>query len=228
MNLFKFIFSFLYPVTVEEISGKYNPVLEVRIENGKYVLNAALANYSFGKLHQIFLNAFKQIKIGEKEIKNVLLLGFGGGSVPVLLFEKFKMNCKITAVEIDQKVIDLGKKYFNIQRFENLELICDDALEYVKNCNLKFDLVVVDIFIDNKVPSQFESGEFLASLKSLMKNKSILLFNKIVELENEAESFAKLVEKAENIFSEIQVLNIYENKLIVANENTGTNKAGML
>ncbi len=219
MNWFKFIFSFLYPVIVEQTSGKFNPVLEVRIENGKYVLNAAHANYSFGSLHQIFLNAFKQIKIGEKEIKNVLLLGFGGGSVPVLLFEEFKISCKITAVEIDQKVIDLGRKYFNIQRFEHLELICDDAFEYVRKCNLKFDLIVVDLFIDSKVPSQFESREFLDSLKKLMDNQSTLLFNKIIEVKNGAESFERLVENAENIFSEIQVLNIYENKMIVASHN---------
>src|SRR3954471_6764919 len=77
MNFFKFISSFIYPVTVERTSSALNPLLEVRIENGKYVLNSEHANYSFGSLHRIFKRAFKMTRIGDKEIKNVLLLGFG-------------------------------------------------------------------------------------------------------------------------------------------------------
>ncbi|HKR04065.1 MAG TPA: methyltransferase domain-containing protein [Bacteroidia bacterium] len=214
MNILKFIFSFIYPVTVEKTSSVFNPLLEVRLENGKYVLNAANANYSFGSLHQIFLKAFQKIKIGERGIKNVLLLGFGAGSVPELLFEEFKINCTITAVEVDDKVIELGKKYFNTERFEKLELICADALEFVQQCNSKFDLIVLDLFIDNKVPSQFESPGFLLALKKLMGNKSILLFNKIVEMKD-AESFDRLHENFKKIFGETDFMDILGNRVLM-------------
>jgi hypothetical protein len=215
MNILKFIFSFLYPVTIEKTSSAFNPLLEIRIENGKYVLNAAHANYSFGSLHKIFFNAFRQIKIGERGIQNVLLLGFGGGSVPVLLFEEFKLDCKITAIEIDEKVIELSKKYFNIQRFENLNLVCADAFEFVQKCDSNFDLVVVDLFIDNKVPFQFESTEFFDALKKLMENPSILLFNKIIGIEDDSTSFDTLLKNIELIFNQAEVLPIFENRIIV-------------
>ncbi|MEP7171409.1 MAG: fused MFS/spermidine synthase [Bacteroidota bacterium] len=214
MNPLKYIFSFLYPLTVEKTSSAFNPVLEVRIENGKYVLNAANANYSFGSLHRIFLKAFQKIKIGEREIKNVLLLGFGAGSVPVLLFEEYKLNCKITAVEIDEKVIELAKKHFNVQSFKSLNLVCSDASKFVEECSSKFDLIVVDIFIDDKVPSQFESTDCLLALKKLMGDKSILLFNKIVETENGEESFIRLLNNFKEIFVETDVLNILGNRVL--------------
>ncbi|MEO5571021.1 MAG: fused MFS/spermidine synthase [Bacteroidia bacterium] len=214
INIFKSVWSFIYPLTVEKTSSHFNSVLEVRIENGKYVLNAANANYSFGSLHRIFLNAFKQTTIGERPIKNVLLLGFGAGSVPVLLFDEFKIDCKITAIEIDEKVIALGKKYFNIQRFEKLELICADAYEYVLKCNMKFDLIITDIFIDDKVPSQVEQVEFIAALKKLMNPGSMILFNKIINVENGMASLSKLQKQFKSVFDEYDVLNISGNVII--------------
>jgi spermidine synthase len=211
----KNLLSYLYPVIIEKTSGPFNPVLEVTIENGKYVLNAAHANYSFGSLHFIFNKAFQTIKIGERGLKNVLLLGLGGGSVPVLLFEEFKMNCHITAIEIDEKVIELAKKYFNIQRFQHLEIICEDAFDYVRHCNKKFDLIISDIFIDNKVPEKIESKEFLLTIKKLMQKDSIFLFNKIPGIENGIESFNLLQKNVTTIFGEFEIIAVGENKVLV-------------
>jgi len=216
MNFLKFVFSFIYPVTIEKTSSKINPVLEVRIENGKYVLNALHANYSYGTLHQIFLKAFQRIGLNDRQIKNVLLLGFGAGSVPHLLAQEFKIDCKITAVEIDDKVIEIAKKYFNIQRFENLDLIIADAFEFVNHCNFKFDLIVVDIFINDKVPAEFESQQFLLALKKLMSDSSLLLFNKIVQSENGEEPFRRFLKNFKDIFPETETMEILGNRVIVA------------
>jgi spermidine synthase len=215
MNFFKFISSFIYPVTVERTSSALNPLLEVRIENGKYVLNSEHANYSFGSLHRIFKRAFKMTRIGDKDIKNVLLLGLGAGSVPALLVDNFKINCPITAVEIDGKVLTLARKYFNIHRFDTLHLICADAFQFVQSCNSTFDLIVVDIFIDDKVPVQFETPEFLLALKKLMRNNGFLFFNKILNAENGATLFNNLIIHFKNIFGEATVMSISENRVII-------------
>jgi spermidine synthase len=222
MNFFKFISSFIYPLTVERTSSALNPLLEVRIENGKYVLNSEHANYSFGSLHHIFKRAFKMTRIGDKDIKNVLLLGFGAGSVPALLADDFKINCHITAVEIDEKVLTLARKYFNIHRFDTLHLICADAFQFVQSCNSTFDLIVVDIFVDDKVPVQFETPEFLLALKKLMRNNGFLFFNKIPDAENGMKRFDNLVTHFKNIFGEITVLNVSENRVIAVWDQKGS------
>jgi len=59
------------------------------------------------------------------------------------------MKCRIFAIENDDEIIHLGKKYFNTQRFTNLELIKEDAFSYVLNCKDKFDLILFYIYIDN-------------------------------------------------------------------------------
>lgn len=211
MNSIKKHISYLYPIKVETTSSRYNPVLEVTLENGRYVLNAAHANYSFGSLHKIFLKTFEKVKVKEKAMGNVLLLGLGGGSVPEILFEKYKLNCKITAIEIDEKVVELARKYFQINCYPNLEIITADALEYLKTITITFDLIVVDLFIDNKVPSQFEHADFLNSLNSIMNSKGMILFNKIKDEENGLDSILRLKNTFETVFSTVEILYVLGN-----------------
>jgi spermidine synthase len=215
MKPFEYLISYFYPVIVERTSSKYNPVLDVAIENGKYVLNAANANYSFGSLHKIFLKAFEELKIINRNISSVLLLGLGGGSVVELLRNNFQLDCSITAVEIDEKVISLATKYFNLQHYDRLEVVCADASEYIKRVESLFELMIVDLFIDNKVPSQFESVEFLAVLKKRRKNKSLLLFNTIVSTDNSDTSLIQLKNNIQNVFGIYEVLSILGNEVIV-------------
>lgn len=215
MHYLQKLLSYIYPVTIKKTSSQTNPVLELRIENGKYVLNSANANYSFAGLHKVFQHAFKKVMIGERGIKNILLLGLGTGSIPQILFEDYKLNCLITAIEIDEKVLEFGKKYFNIQRFANLDIICADAFEFVQQCYTKFDLIVVDVFIDNRVPVQFESEKFLSSLKKLMNNVSLLLFNKIVTDKMMNPTFDKLKSNMNEVFNEYKIINVKGNVVFV-------------
>jgi hypothetical protein len=48
------------------------------------LLNTYNANYSYGSLQDAFRFVFKKIKIEDKKIKNILVLGFGCGSVAAL------------------------------------------------------------------------------------------------------------------------------------------------
>lgn len=222
VNSIKKITSYLYPIKVENTSSRYNPVLEVTIENGRYVLNAAHANYSFGSLHRIFLKTFDKVKVEDRAIKNVLLLGLGAGSVPEILFEKYKLNCKITAIEIDEKVVELAKKYFNINRFTNLEIITADASEYTKNTATTFDLIVVDLFIDHKVPAQFEHADFINSLHSVLNAKGMMLFNKIKGEEDGLDSILHLKNNFESVFSNVEVVPVFGNYIFKIEEKNSS------
>lgn len=80
--------------------------------------------------------------------KNVLIVGGGDGG---LLREVVKHQGieKITMVEIDDAVVELSKEFlpghsqgsFNDPR---LDLVINDGLEYMKTCELKFDVILSD------------------------------------------------------------------------------------
>ena len=191
--------SYLYPVIIEKRKGTVTPYLEVVKSNGKYVLNSDNANYSYGGLHALFNAFFKRIAIKKYDIKSVLVLGMGAGTVVSLLKQKYKIDCSITAVEKDDVVIELAKKYFEIEKFKALRIVNDDAFEYVKTTHKKFDLIISDLFIDGNVPEQFASPEYITNLKRISNTNSCLIYNKMTE----NRKHKKEVKAFEKLFSEV-------------------------
>ncbi len=159
--------------------------------DGKKILNSKNANQSYDSLHRVFQQIFKKINLVNKPPSKVLLLGLGGGSVPCILFEELHFNCKITAVEHDPMMIKLAVEEFNIKRFEKLTVIECDAFDYVVNCDQKFDLIIVDLFVDHEVPAIFCGEEFNDALIRLL-DQGLLLFNFINDNLAQANQFEKL------------------------------------
>src|SRR5262245_54275891 len=81
--------SFLIPGKIEERKSAVSGRLEVHHVNGKYLLDTASVNYSFGGLHEVFQSAFAQFNIGRRKANNALILGFGAGSVASILQNEY-------------------------------------------------------------------------------------------------------------------------------------------
>ena len=175
----KFLGSYLSASTIEKRSSKLNPFLEVVYVNGKLKMNSRTINYSDEGRHAIFSKAFKKFNVEKRKIDNVLVLGFGSGSVVSILQDDYKMNCNITGVEADSVVIDLAKKHFQLDKIKNLTLHCADAYEFVLSCDNKFDLIVMDAFVDKYVPKKFHEEVFVRSVCNLLSENGILFFNYI-------------------------------------------------
>jgi len=79
--------------------------------------------------------------------KRVLVVG-GGDAGALREIVKHSSVEKAVQVEIDQKVVDMCRKYYGWVNptYDNpkVELIIGDAIEYVKTTNERFDVVIVD------------------------------------------------------------------------------------
>ena len=174
----KYLVSFLFPQKIEVRKSSVSGDVEVNYSNGKYVLDTLNVNYSFGGLHTIFQKAFNQFNVRERNIKNVLILGFGSGSVASILQHEYRMDVSITGIEKDKEVIELAKKYFGIDEYKNLTLKCACAYDFVLNAPLtSFDLIVVDVFVDLFVPEKCQDEKFIAALGKLLSENGILFYN---------------------------------------------------
>ena len=109
--------------------------------------------------------------------ENVLLLGLAGGCNAKLINRYFP-KAQITGVDVDQKMIDIGKNFFHLNKVKNLKIIIDDALDYIKKLKKedRFDLIMVDCFIGKKIPKKLES---LIFLKSLKQHSRFVLVNRL-------------------------------------------------
>lgn len=188
----KFLLSYVWPVRIEERQSDVSGKIEVLLANGRYQLDSANVNYSFGGLHTVFQKAFKQFKIRERNIKNVLVLGFGSGSVASILQREYENDFAITGVEKDKAVIDLAKKYFAVDEYKNLTLHCEDASDFVLKSSSAFDLIVVDVFVDLLVPAKVQQEEFISALSKLLSGNGIIFFNFIARDDKTRDAGGKL------------------------------------
>jgi SAM-dependent methyltransferase len=205
-------------------STPHNPVLEVVLANGRCVLNGRTVNYSFGSLHRVFEDAFSKIHLRRKRLRDVLLLGCGAGSVVQILRGTYSSDCAITAVEIDPVVIELAREHFLLDRVPGLEIVCADAREYVKRLSSisesdratarkEFDLVVVDLFVDDQVPAPFRTREFLEHVHRLLRPGGWLVFNAIDDTREAAAEADELEKNMNAVFPGFTRLDLTGNRI---------------
>lgn len=178
-NSLRRMFSWLYPLQLEKVRGELNHDLEVNVHNGRVLLDSANVNYSFGSLQDVFDNAFEQTALYDEAVDSALILGFGSGSVAELLLEKCDPDMKITGVEADMEVIRLAKQYFPIAKHPNISIEHSDAATWMYESKYTYDLIVVDVFVEDLVPASVQNVEFLRRLKSHLKKGGRVYFNKM-------------------------------------------------
>ncbi|MBK9638068.1 MAG: fused MFS/spermidine synthase [Bacteroidetes bacterium] len=166
---------------IHKIKSKYSGILEINYVNGKKVLDSKNTSYSYGNLQKVWELTLDQIPFRGDE--RILILGMGGGSSIKLLKEKFKHTGKIVAIEIDPVIIDIARSEFNVRPNADLKIECIDAAEYVNKKTQKFDLILVDVFIDDKIPGKLLSREFWKHLSQKTNLGGRILFNAFVDVD---------------------------------------------
>lgn len=167
------LLSYIYPIT-KKIQSKYNGIVEITWFRGKKLLDTKNTNYSYGSLEKILEKGLEHIDF--KYCNNILLLGLGGGSVIKTLRNKIHYTNNITAVDIDPIIIQIAKNEYNIHVNNALEIICDDAYTFVLNNTKQYDFIIIDLFLDDKIPKQFFKDEFWINIlhaKQILFNASL-------------------------------------------------------
>ena len=101
----------------------------------------------------------------------------GGGSVIETLLKDFKCESHITALDIDPVIIEIAKVEFNISETKNLKILCKDAIEFVDTTKENYDVIIIDLFIDRRVPNDFYKASFLQNITKLCSKNGQILFN---------------------------------------------------
>lgn len=119
-----------------------------------------------------YLNLLDTLIIKEANSKKALVLGLGGGLTSNMLVEK---NYKVDAVEFDERIIDVAKKYFSLDK--NVVVFCDDARFFLNKSKSKYDLILVDVFKAEEQPNHVLTKESLMHLKNNLTDSAIIYIN---------------------------------------------------
>jgi len=175
---------------LEERKSKYNGKIVVKktLGLGTYIQVGGITQS--GKLiEHIWKPVIKKISSKKLNIKSILILGLGGGTV-VRILKKYFPKSKIVAVEIDSVMVELGKKYLGLSN-SDVDIKIADA----KKFNFKkYDLVIVDTYLGGKCVDIL--GNDLLKSKTFLFNRLIHgdKERKIKEFENKLKKFFKNIE----------------------------------
>ena len=179
--MIKRLLSYILPVKIYQKKSEFSKNLEVTWNNGYLVLDSENTNYSFGSLQRVLKKGLKYI--GYERIntfENILILGVAGGSVIETIKNDIKFKGKITGVEIDATAIEIANKYFGLNNYKNVEIIIEDAFEFVLKTKEKYDLIIIDIFQDTTMPNFLFEDFFINRINFLLNVNGFILFNTMV------------------------------------------------
>ena len=190
--------SYITELEIERTSSPYNSHLEVSLKKGRLMLSTHNAIYSYSDKYDNFGDAFKKMNLNG--IEEVLLLGFGLGSIPLILekIEKVKMN--YTGVEIDEEVIYLASKYVLPQLESEINLFTSDAMSFLAVDQNRYDLIAMDIFESDFIPEQFETESYLYSIIEHLTMDGVLMYNRLAYTKQDIE---KSVAYYHNVFNKV-------------------------
>lgn len=202
-------------IRLESTSSDYNEELHVILSRGRHQLCTANAIYSFDDLYDNYRRAFKLLKVQQRKVDNILILGLGLGSIPSMLKKKFGLTPHFTAVEIDDEVIYLAQKYVLDDLGANMQIVCADAHSFVLQSTETYDLICMDVFIDDVVPSKFEQQKFLSALNQALGENGILLYNRLSRTREDKTTTKAFFDQAfKSVFTEGEYLDVKGNWML--------------
>lgn len=150
--------------------------------------------------------------------KRVLLAGVGGGATARYFAGCFP-ETKGDAIEISEVISHIAKDFFEFPNTENWQLITEDIADYVQHCQHKYDLIVIDIIVDQKTPKWAVDREFLQKCRSLLTDKGQISLNLLVD---DDDTFKQYLSPIRNVFegnTACLSLKNHRNTVVLASNN---------
>lgn len=217
----KRLFSYLWDIQVDYRQSEINGDLIVFLSKGRYQLCTANAIYSFEDRYDNFGNIFRsEFDYSHLKGNKVLVLGLGLGSVPITLDMVRPGQWDFTAVEIDDAVCELAALYGYPKIKSPIDTRVGDALVFVKTNEEQFDLICLDLFIDDIMPEASMELSFLEDLKKALAPRGVIIANTLAFTEEHKEkSEAFFSEKFLVVFPEAKLKYTHLNNMLISDKN---------
>ncbi|MGH2399339.1 MAG: spermidine synthase, partial [bacterium] len=109
-------------------------------------------------------------------IKKVLVVGLGSGSVPKRIISDFP-GVQVDSIELDPVVVDVAKRYFALRDDPRHRIFVQDGRQYVRRTEAMYDLIVMDAYHAEGVPFHLVTQEFFQQVKTRLAPGGIVAAN---------------------------------------------------
>ena len=213
--------SYLTELHVETVDSDVSPHLYVSIRRGRYQLSTHNAVYSYADKYDNFRRSFEQMDLDALPGNRVLLLGFGLGSIPFMLERRFGKIFDYTGVELDPAVIYLASKYVLPDLESRTELVQTDAELFLQMRAETYDLICMDIFLEQRVPQQFETPAFFELLRERLTPGGTVLYNRLAVQELDRVRNQQVLGRMRRVFPDADYFDVGTNWVLRAQRTDG-------
>jgi spermidine synthase len=157
--------------------GKVQTLLKMSFQwKGWYFYESAVNLADSDDLPMLYARVVGLAAIYPQEVKRVLVLGLGGGAVPLYL-ARFLPDATVDSVEVDPGVIEAAKKYFGLRETERFHLIEGDGRLYLNRHSEKYDVIVLDAFSGSYIPFHMMTKEFYQLVREHLAPHGVVAIN---------------------------------------------------
>lgn len=109
--------------------------------------------------------------------KTALILGFGTGTL-ANLYQETTPGLSVTGVEIDLRIIDVGRRYFRLNDAKNVsDIVIDDVRPYLRTTDGRYDIITIDLFREAEIPFYVATQEFFELTARHLTPNGIMAMN---------------------------------------------------
>ena len=132
-----------------------------------------------------------------EKCEDVLILGLGTGTFAEQCLEYFP-GCSVTGVEIDEKIVNIAREYFDLP--EEVNAVVGDGRAWLTASDEQWDVIMVDAYQDITIPFQMSSVEFFTEVYNHLKPGGVMVVNMSMRSESEGSMNEYLMDTIKSVF----------------------------
>jgi len=109
-------------------------------------------------------------------IKDVCIIGLAGGTVAQRMDQIYGAGVKIDGVEIDPKIVDVARQFFNLDA-SHVNVIVQDGRYYMRTTNKRYDVIAADAYHQPYIPFQLTTQEFFREAYDHLNDNGTFIVN---------------------------------------------------
>jgi len=172
--------------------------------------------YDYALMAPLFLE-----DVNPEKDMDVLVLGMGTGTFAKQC-KYFFPNSSIEGVEIDEKIVDLSKTYFEL-RDDEAKVYVNDGRTFLSSPDAgMYDIVMVDAYHDITIPFHMSTAEFFSEIKEHLKPGGIIVININMRSENSTEIVDYLAQTLKSNMKRVYTYNVPNttNTIVYSSDNS--------
>jgi spermidine synthase len=110
--------------------------------------------------------------VAQTSAHKMLMVGCGGGTLATMLVYAGR---SVTVVDVNPQSITLARRYFSLP--DHVPCYVEDGASFLKDNQAVFDAIIIDAFIEEKVPRQLCSVEFFYQARERLASDGCVFMN---------------------------------------------------